>query len=125
MLVPSLWLLHSAVLEVVSFKVAALRRPFEARDDTTLRMKIVSWIRHGGIQEEPQACVVFMSSLSLAEVRDEPNKLPQDTPADVAEAVKGLLHKAQRQPENPAHARICLKPGILKSKPQALNHQKP
>ena len=30
--------------EVVSFKVAALRRPFEARDDTTLRMKIVAWL---------------------------------------------------------------------------------
>ncbi|CAE7945050.1 Aurkc, partial [Symbiodinium sp. KB8] len=64
-------------LGVVSFKVAALRRPFEARDDTTLRMKIV---------------------------RDEPNKLPQDTPADVAEAVKGLLHKIPEKRMLPAEA---------------------
>jgi len=64
-------------LGVVSFKVAALRRPFEARDDTTLRMKIV---------------------------RDEPNKLPKDTPADVAEAVKGLLHKVPEKRLTPAKA---------------------
>ena len=53
--------------KVVSFKLAALRRPFEARDDLTLTMKIV---------------------------KDPPNALPKDTPADVACAVLGLLHKA-------------------------------
>ena len=52
---------------MVSFKLAALRRPFEARDDLTLTMKIV---------------------------KDPPNALPKDTPADVACAVLGLLHKA-------------------------------
>ena len=121
--------------EVVSFKVAALRRPFEARDDTTLRMKIVAWdslrgkVRVKGGQGLPreahvraiewpvrgQATVKYGepkvglvnyaqngfrgSSTPLQTVRhatkvqDPPNKLPQDTPADVAEAVKGLLHK--------------------------------
>jgi hypothetical protein len=33
-------LLSFSSVEVVSFKLAALRKPFEARDDLTLTMKI-------------------------------------------------------------------------------------
>ncbi|CAK9043958.1 unnamed protein product [Durusdinium trenchii] len=54
-------------LGVVAFKLAALRKPFEARDDLTLTMKI-------------------------------------DTPADVACAVLGLLHKDQSKRLRPADA---------------------
>ena len=63
-------LFYKCFFEVVSFKLAALRRPFEARDDLTLTMKIV---------------------------KDPPNALPKDTPADVACAVLGLLHKDQQK----------------------------
>jgi len=64
-------------LGVVSFKLAALRKPFEARDDLTLTMKIV---------------------------KDAPNELPKDTPADVACAVLGLLNKDQQKRLRPAEA---------------------
>jgi len=64
-------------LGVCSFKLAALRRPFEARDDVTLTMKIVKM---------------------------EPNALPKDTTADVAAAVMGLLVKDHEKRLRPVDA---------------------
>lgn len=53
-------------LGVCAFKIAALERPFTARDDLTLTMRIV---------------------------RDQPKDLPAGCAADVANAVAGLLSK--------------------------------
>lgn len=54
-------------LGVLAFKLAALERPFTARDDLTLTMRIV---------------------------KNEPKELPVGCAADVANAVMGLLDKA-------------------------------
>jgi len=64
-------------LGVISFKLAALRRPFEARDDVTLSMKIVN---------------------------SEPGSLPPDTAADVSCATLGLLLKDACKRLRPADA---------------------
>lgn len=69
----------SWALGVVSFKLAALRRPFEARDSLTLTMKIV---------------------------KSEPRELPQFCPADIACAVSGFLVKDQQKRLRPAEAMV-------------------
>jgi len=64
-------------LGVCTFKAAALQRPFEARDDTTLTMKIV---------------------------KNEPTELPWSCAADVACAVLGLLTKDLQKRLRPGEA---------------------
>lgn len=84
-------------MEVVSFKLAALRKPFEARDDLTLTMKIARASQRQKTGAEKPGITGSGSRVFWAkkntEVKDAPNELPKDTPADVACAVLGLLNK--------------------------------
>jgi len=66
-------------LGVISFKLAALRQPFEARDSQTLTMKIV---------------------------KNEPRELPAFCAADIACAVTGFLMKDQQVRLRPAEAMV-------------------